>query len=39
VQGPADHGSKLAPVVGSSLALDGRTVLPIEFLSPKRFGG
>ena len=39
--GFSGHGFKFTPVVGeilADLALDGRTELPIEFLSARRFG-
>mmetsp|Transcript_41587 Transcript_41587/g.60878 ORF Transcript_41587/g.60878 Transcript_41587/m.60878 type:complete len:466 (-) Transcript_41587:187-1584(-) len=39
--GLSGHGFKMTPALGkvlSDLALDGTTSLPIDFLSPKRFG-
>ena len=39
--GFSGHGFKLAPVIGEALAdlaLTGQTELPIEFMSPQRFG-
>jgi glycine/D-amino acid oxidase-like deaminating enzyme len=40
--GLSGHGFKLSPALGdalASLALQGRTDLPIGFLSPERLGG